>query len=415
MKKTILLLLLPVLLAVWITPASAAKQHISLKTALVRNNDLWVKTDIKETQVTHGEYVRNPQWSYDGNWIAYTKGAEQTEIWLYHAVTGSLHLAGPGHNAQWAPARNELAFQTGETLNLIRASDPDKLEANRVAERVGNYSWLPDGSGFLFSTLSMLSGGRWSDIELYTVKWEKNANKPTTRLFYRIPSQSEQFFAVTTSPFKWSPDGKWIAFLAKPTASLSADGNTLCFLAADARSFVKAGQMLDQFDWFQWAPAGGLFAYIEGTGREAIRNKRLTVVEGLPSLRETSYTPAGFADRGFAWQNDRTVVVARAKEAEWSVEERKRPMPKLLRLDLASGQEKQITSPPAGQGDFYPLFVQDGSKLTWVRTNRKTADAIVADPDGKDAKRWIRQLTPATNYYERWNWSEVIDYADSVR
>lgn len=411
MKKSVFLLCLFAILLVWITPIGALEQDVSLKTAFIRNNDLWTKIGNQEKQVTQGNYIRNPKWSFDGKWLTFTKGKEQNEVWLYHTVNGSIHLAGQGRNAQWAPKQNILAFQTNGFLTVIYADEPDKHKVKLVVEEMGNYSWMPDGSGFLVSTVAkILSDGKWKDIELYKIVLDASSNMPKKQLFCSIPSELEGFFAVMTSPFKWSPDGKWIAFIAKPTASLSADGNTLCFLSSDARSFVKAGQMLDQIEWFDWAPKSGLFAYIEGAGRLATLNKRLTVVKDIPFLQQKSYTPAGYVDNDFAWQDDQTIITSRAKEAEWSSDESQRPMPFLVRVDLTIGQQTQLTSPPAKNGDYLPVFVQNDRKLSWVRTNRNTAEVMLAAPYGKHPKTWIRPLTLGSNFYERWNWSEVIHF-----
>ncbi|CAH8711858.1 hypothetical protein M5W83_05970 [Paenibacillus thiaminolyticus] len=57
---------------------------------------------------------------------------------------------------------------------------------------------------------------------------------------------------------------------------------------------------------------------IEGYGREATGNKRLTVMTGMPSLLQKTYTPSGNADRDLAWLDQDTLVAARAKEAVWT-------------------------------------------------------------------------------------------------
>ena len=65
--------------------------------------------------------------------------------------------------------------------------------------------------------------------------------------------------------------------LAVPTASWSADSNTLCLVRADGSRFEKVDQMLLNTQWFKWAPANNILAYIEGSGRVALENKHLKV------------------------------------------------------------------------------------------------------------------------------------------
>lgn len=415
MKRGLILVLISALLSGWGAPLGSADESADLKAAFIRGNDLWVKAGSKETRVTRGEYIRNPRWSYDGRWVAFTKGEAETEVGYYDTRSGQLRLAGPGRNQQWSPGSNRLAYQTVGHLNLISLERPgnegNEAEPVRITEQVGNFSWLPDGKGLLVSTVAeRLPNDKWSDIKLYKVMPDADQGIPQLQLFYKIPSESEGFFAVMTSPFKWSQDGQWIAFLAVPTASLSADGNTLCFLSSNAGTFVKAGQMLNHPDWFHWAPDNRLFAYIEGSGREATMNKKLTVIEDIPAIREKPYTPAGYVDGDFTWQNRRTIIVSRTPESEWSADESKRPLPYLAKIDLFEGKQFQVTSPPSGFGDFFPVLVKSDSKLAWIRTNRNKAEVMLGGAEGEQPRRWIRHLTPASNYYERWNWSEVIDY-----
>lgn len=397
-------------------PATSRAEHGAERkagAAFIRSDDLWIAIGSDEKQLTRGEYIRSPQWSHDGSWLAFTKGQEQNEVWLYHIATGRMRKAGQGDNAQWSPTRNTLAFQSElphRSLYVIYADDPGSGEAQRIADHVGNYSWQPQGRGLLYSVeASLMPNGKWSDIELYTVTLTPGKDVHR-QLFYTIRSQSQDFFAVTTSIFKWSADGKWIAFIAVPTASMSADGNTLCLLSADARTFVKAGQMLNYEEWFQWAPHGSTLAYIEGTGREATSNKRLTVMTGLPSLLQKSYTPTGYADRDVAWLDNHTLVAARAKEAAWTGNERERPLPSLVLVNLAGGEQPQLTQPPENTGDFFPVLLRKVNRLAWIRTDRSKAEVMLSHPDGRRPVRWIRNLTVPAGYYEHWNWSEVIDF-----
>lgn len=377
--------------------------------AFIRGNDLWIAIGPEEKQLTRGEYIRSPRWSRDGSWLAFSKGKEEKEVWLYHAVTGKMREAGQGHNAQWSPSGNVLAFQSQEDRRTLYVLDADSQQGpRRIADHAGNFSWKPDGSILYSVEARLLPDGKWSDIELYTVRPDKETR---SEFFYTIKSQSQDFFAVTTSRFKWSADGKWIAFLAVPTASMSADGNTLCLLSADAGTFLKAGQMLNYEEWFQWGPQGSRLAYIEGYGREATSNKRLTVLTGPPSFLPKSSTPAGYADRDLAWLDDDILIAARSKEAAWSGEPSERPLPSLVLVNLEGGRQPALTRPPRNAGDFFPVLLKEARSLAWIRTDRSKAHVMLAQPDGRRAGQWIRGLmVPEEGYYDHWSWEEVIDY-----
>ncbi|MBG9735669.1 PD40 domain-containing protein [Paenibacillus alvei] len=409
MKSYIHALFVLLMLFVWAAPSSGWTRIQPYTAAFIRDNDLWITSGTQEKRITTGEYIRNPKWSFDGKWVAFTKGKEQQEVWAYHTVTKSLRRIGEGENVQWSPKYSILAFQTNNTLRIANVDTPATPIITTIADQIGNYAWNPSGNGLLVSTLSkLLPNGKWEDIYLYNMRLEAGSSAPNKELLYRISNQTDDFFAVLTSTFKWSPDGKWIAFIAIPTASLSADDNTLCLLSADGKTFIKIGNMLHNTNWFNWAPKSDKLAYIAGVGREATSNKKLTVVKEPFPLNQRSYTPDGRVDTDFTWRDNHTIIASRATEAQWTSNPDKRPLPELVFIDLDTGVQAKLTAPPTGYGDYYPLFVEDGRKLSWIRTNRSTAEVMLSSPDGKHMHVWIPDLTLGTNYYERWNWSEVF-------
>ncbi|KJB86948.1 hypothetical protein AZ66_15975 [Paenibacillus sp. E194] len=409
MRKCIQAIVVFVLLFVWSTPSSGWPTNSSYTAAFIRNNDLWITSGTQETQITTGEYIRNPKWSHDGMWVAFTKGKEENEVWVYHMTTKSLRRVGKGQNIQWSPKHSIVAFQTDYTLRMANVDTPSTPIVTTIEDNIGNYAWNPSGNGLLVSTLSkLLPTGKWEDILLYRIGLDTETGTPSKELLYRISNQSDDFFAVLTSTFKWSPDRKWIAFIAVPTASLSADSNTLCLLSSDGTTFLKVGTMLHDEEWFNWAPSANRLAYIAGEGREATSNKKLTLLSSLTPLKQQIYTPAGKIDTGFTWRNDRTIVVSRADEALWSSDAEKRPLPRLVKVDFDSGQQAVLSDPSMGFGDYAPVYVEDGRKLAWIRSNRSAADVMLSRPDGENVHAWIPNLTLGTSYFERWNWSKVF-------
>ncbi len=212
-----------------------------VRVAFTRNHDLWIKEGKEEKQLTNGEYVTNPKWSYDARWIAYAKGREENEIWLYDTVHKKhLHpVLSEAANYQWSPHKNVLAFQFGGVLNTIDLRKKEKKFKN-VAFGVGNYSWLPDGKGFLVSSDAHLLPSGWTSVELFKVPVDADINAEKVKYFYTLPNQSDSFFAVSTSKFKWSPDKKWISFLGIPTASWSMDSDTLCVLLVYGKNLKQS-------------------------------------------------------------------------------------------------------------------------------------------------------------------------------
>lgn len=394
--------------------------------AFVRGGELWLKSSgTNERQITKGGRVRAPKWSADGRFIAFAGGEDGTDISVYALDSDrTFPVYSGGTFYEWAPDRNTLAFAIDTILNVAEVGPQGVQPFQNVTGGVGNYSWLPSGKGFLVSSMAELQPDGWSRVELFKVPVDAGMDPAKAKKLFTLPAQSDRFFAVGTSSFKWSPDGKWISFLAVPTASLSADADTLCVLSADGKTFRTVATMIRRNEWQRWAPSQNLLGYIEGEGRFAIQNKRLQVKE-FPVIRRVPYTPKGYADRDFTWENDRFIVVSRSKEAEWSNEPAARPLPALTRVDIGSNETKQLTNPPARNGDFDPVYLPRSGKLTWVRTDREHASAWMADAGaaggtgagaaGGFGKPIIEGLDVAASYYEAFNWEEVIAWYEPGR
>ncbi|QHW34045.1 hypothetical protein GZH47_26810 [Paenibacillus rhizovicinus] len=387
--------------------------------AFVRGGALWVKERGKERQLTpNGGYARNPAWSPDGRWIAYNAGQEQRQIWIVDVGTGKSHLAAPegGSEFQWSPslAKDRLAYLQEQELHSVGAEEGD--ESVDVAGEIGNFSWLPDGSGYLISSAAQLLPDGWTPVRISRIMLATEASDPVQEeQLYVLPKQINDLIVVGTSTFKWSATGAWIAFLATPTASLSADSNTLCVLSLDGKSFLPVTQMARDEQWFQWSrhsSEGDRLAYIDGIGREASSNKRLTVTP-VPALQPKAYTPSGFVDQNFAWYGEDSILVSRAAEGAWSGDPGKRPRPSLVKINLSRATQDMVTISPEGWGDFSPVSLSGGA-IGWVRSDRTVSNVMLAK-SAKHAKKapvWIQGIDLGDNFYEQWNWLPVLRFKE---
>jgi hypothetical protein len=407
LKKFILFIFLFTIL--FLSPAItlASQKQVIHKAAFIRTNDLWIKVGNRENQVTNKEYIRYPKWSPDGTWIAYLKvtKTEETavpndgELWLFNCKINK-HFkikSGVNKNFQWASRDNKVSFLIRKDLYSLNLEPGIPFLAAKVADNIENFSWLPDDSGFL--TSSKKSKQLHSDILLskITLKTHKQVIKPIST----IPVRDNEFF-ISTSQFKWSYDQKWISFLLIPTASLSADANTLCLLSQDGQVIRRAGEMLNDEKWFKWAPSERSLGYVKGVGREANLNKQTEIIL-VPSMSKMVFTPEGYVDRDISWKNNQIIYIARAKEdphADFS----KRPLPCIYKVNLSAGQQTQVTFPSEKEADFVPQSI--GNKLLWIRTNKLTASIFVLED--KTERKWIKNITMASSYYDRWNWEEVF-------
>ena len=388
MKKAIasvIALLFIFLSSITITKA----ENSGVKIAFIRHHDLWIKVDGKEKQLTKGEYITGPKWSYDGEWLAYVKGEKQNTLELYRLKDGK--KVTPFHsevsNYQWSPTENIIAFIFTGTLHTFKV-EKKNADFENVSAGVGDYAWYPDGKELLVSSEAHLLPTGWTGAQLYGVQKDAHMNPHKMKHLYALPNEHDDFLALVASGFQWSPDQKWISFLAVPTASWSADSNTLCLVRADGSRFEKVDQMLLNTQWFKWAPANNILAYIEGSGRVALENKHLKVKE-LPALQQNTFTPKGYVDWDFTWKNDNVIIVSRAKEAGIETPPEKRPLPSLYEIDSTSDEQHRITKPPHRQGDYHPLFMNKSNQLIWIRSDRKKRGVLACPKEGKHEMKGI--------------------------
>jgi Tol biopolymer transport system component len=406
MKKYVFLIILFTLISPIFIQAAKGNES---KIAFLRDQDLWVKVGAKEERVTSGEMVRNPVWSYKGEWLAYTRN--EHELWVYNLKSDTHSLVEKkASNYQWSPSSNTIAFQVDSNIHIVSA-EKEKVIPN-IVPQISNYSWLPDGNGFIVSTQAKLSPQGWGSVEVYKVSLTADFGEKHTELLRILPAEhkKEEFFAISTTNFKFSPDGKWMSFLAVPTASWSMDSNTLCVLSLDGKVFQMLNQMVLHPEWFQWSPSENNLAYIEGEGRMAIQNKQLEIKE-LPALK-LDWTPEGYVDWDFTWNSNEEITISRAKETEWSNDPTQRPLPHLVRIHLKNNIQEIITAPGGKVGDFAPFYNRSDQKLYWIRANREHAEVWKANEDGTDAKKWIDRVDLAPVYYDVWSWNQVVSYHD---
>jgi hypothetical protein len=372
------------------------------KAAFIRDGKLWVKAGAEERMLSSYDGAANPLWSSDGQWLAYTVEASERQLRIAHLESGREELLSEDAAIyRWANHRPELAYTTsGGQLNRIPLDKPF-TKPSAILEGVGQFTWLPNDEGLLVgSRVTRSEEGIWTPLMLSKVTVLSDAT-PTVQPFFQLPEESEHMLIVGLTEPRWSKDGKWIAFIATPTASWSMDSNWVCVLSASGDRFRILGQMLARSDWYQWAPKQSDLGYIEGEGRFEVSNKHMTVEE-MFSAPGRSYTPRGLMDIGFTWINDKHIVVSRSPELGWEEGPVPQAEPALYRIHLVNRKQERITAPPEGSGDFYPRYIDNDKRLSWVRKDTASgrSDVWLAKDDGEGAERLIRNIEGAPVWYE---------------
>ncbi|UCZ51928.1 hypothetical protein LGQ02_13820 [Bacillus shivajii] len=407
--------ILTVLILLFFVPAPISAAEPTIKAGFIRDGDLWILLNDQEEQVTKtGQVISQPKWSHDGEWLLYQEKAsaefkekgEQTEIWAYHIKTkDKKKIFYDGHSPRWAPNKNIIAFTANGSLNI---SNLDQFF--NVAAGVSTYTWLPDGSGFLLSSRGVLRPDGWTSAMLFTKNIADDLEDidilSNVDQFFTLPKEvgmnDNKVIAVNAGDFAFSPHSKWISFIVSPTASWAMDSNMLCVISSDGKEFNVLDEVVREVGEPKWAPSTDTIAFIAGGGRIVFgfKNKDLKVRE-LPA--SGSYTPTNYADLDFDWVTNHSIVTSRVKESEWSNDFSKHPLPALYSINIETNEQRQITHPPSGLGDYKPQYVDVIDKLVWLRRTSLVDDAGTlwrANADGSNAKEWLQNVESIT-FYEK--------------
>ncbi|MFV8829168.1 TolB family protein [Alkalihalobacterium sp. APHAB7] len=394
------------------TSIHAEMDSTELKAAFVRDGYLWTNINQKEEKITaeRATYTSSPSWSFDGSKLLYQKKGEngsQNEIWVYDTHTNQhTKIFYDGSDAKWSPVENIIAFRSQSVLNIS-----DLKTFYNIALGICDYEWQPDGKGFIASSRAVLRPTGWTNPILYNISIEegyqniKNLTANAKELFI-IPTELKKgdvsVNSIHATDFSYSPDQKWISFIVSPTASMAMDSNMLCVLSNDGKSLEVIDEIILHLDNPKWAVKKNRLGFIAGGGRIVFgfKDKDLKVKE-LPSSTTASLTPPNYAELGFTWVDDHSLIVSRVKESEWSNESQKRPKPALYHLDISGHGQKKITAPPEGYGDYDPTSFPSIEKITWIRKTDLTdnsGDLWIADRYGRNAQMWIENVESYSLY-----------------
>ncbi|WP_313800879.1 translocation protein TolB [Cytobacillus sp.] len=384
-----------------------ASAETTLTAAFIRDHQLWIKKGEEEIQITKNRYVYSPKWSYDGRFIAYIDGDEQgkkSELFIYDTKKKESYrpyIRLETSDFKWSPIKNQLAYTDQGLLNVTKMKNGRPHGFKNVSLGVMGFEWFPNGREFIVSSQSSLRPIGWGPIPLYKIPVHANMQKDKMQPFYTIQTNEKDLFAIYADYFKWSHDGKWLSFLAIPTASWSMDSNTLCIISNQGEKFQAVGKMLGYVDWMKWAPSVNQLAYISGEGRFFVENKKTAIADMPTSFQQKKYTPKGFVDLGLEWLSRDKVIVARAIEnKEWE----KGPVPIMLTalysVNIRTNDQKQISFPKNNEMDNEPQVI--GSFLTWFRKNENNYHGDVWVKNGLSGQehKWLKKVDYAPIFFK---------------
>ncbi|WP_078544891.1 eIF2A family protein [Litchfieldia alkalitelluris] len=388
--------------------SSVANAEVPLTAAFVRDHQLWIKNGDEEIQVTKGQYVYSPKWSYDGRFIAYIDGdelGEKSNLFIYDTKKKENYqpyIIVETSDFKWSPVKNQLAYTSVGVLNVTKMKNNRPQGFENVSLGVSGFEWFPNGKEFIVSSQANLLPTGWGPIPLYRIPIGANLNPAKMKPFYTIKTKEPDLFAIYADDFKWSYEGEWVSFMAVPTASWSMDSNTLCVLSQEGEQFQVIGKMLGYRDWMKWAPSSNQLAYISGEGRFFVDNKSLAIQDVPATARQKEYTPEGFVDLDLEWFSEDMMIVARSKEnKEWD----EGPVPTmytaLYGVNLITKEQNQISFPKKNELDVNPEVV--GSYISWFRKTGEEMKGDVWLKDGLDGQEhiWLKNVGSPPVFYKQ--------------
>jgi dipeptidyl aminopeptidase/acylaminoacyl peptidase len=234
--------------------------------------------------------IASPALSHDGTRVAVVVShvnmkddRQDTQLVLIDVKTGArqpLTFGRPGvANPLWSPHDGRLAFlakaQTGKgkakkgQLFVLSMTGGEARKITDAPEGVEQFAWSPDGASIAYATpdppdekalaqkedsFEMGDNGLFTSAaprpeHLWIVKADGSGNRRLTSGTWSLPESAPN--VEGPPPLSWSPDGQWIAFPRRATASIGdADESAIWQVNASSGQLRK----LTMHDKFEEAP-----------------------------------------------------------------------------------------------------------------------------------------------------------------
>jgi dipeptidyl aminopeptidase/acylaminoacyl peptidase len=366
-------------------------------------------------------FVRDPELSPDGKWVAYVvstadleKDKRNSDLWMV-SWDGSQQVqltSSPDNESspKWSPDGRYLAFlssrgdeddkKKGAQVWLLNRAGGEALKLTDIKGGVSDYAWSPDGKRLVLAVDDFDPNDEPEKKE----GWKRKTAPPIVITRYHFKEDAggylgaqrthlgvfdvdkKIFVTLTTGAFDeeepaWSPDGTQIAFVSNrsPDPDRTTDTNVYVMDA-------KAGATPRQLTTWNgtdggrptWSPDGKFIAYLQGDEQRyyAYSQEKLAIVPA-----------AGGEARVLTTALDRSV-----RSPEWT------PDGKSLLVIVEDDRTDYVGKVPAEGGAVVPLttgrrvvagYSQAGSSIAVTSTTSKEPDEVFALDQGGG----LRQLS----------------------
>jgi TolB protein len=249
------------------TEPSVAIAAIPGRIAFGHKGDIWMSEDGSTSPVTQGgRYWGHPDWAPDGSAMAIVGwGPNSSDIFVLSGDRSELRQLTRGQSSrlqanewtfhpQWSPDGQSIAYLSDRTsqytmLWIMSSSGTNQRQLTRPRGALDTYdrfAWSPDGSQI---AITGFASGR---SQIYLV----SLSRPD------VPR------AITSEPGgafdpAWSPDGRYLAFAAR-------EGRRVAIRVVDIEAGDPPSTLVnaDMARSPRWAPWGGAIAYIGLAGSD---------------------------------------------------------------------------------------------------------------------------------------------------
>ena len=379
--------------------------------------NIWIAEapSFKGRQLTHydkddGQEITEPEFSPDGNWIAFVYGGPPNsdkdvpnptsdpsgatqEVRIANVRTGAVIKAGEGTSPMFSPGSDRVIFEHEGHLwwvplpSAVAAKSATLTKANASPKKIfeirGSVSspkWSPDGSRLAFVS----SRGDHSFIGIY--------NPKAGDIRFLEPSVDRDI-----EP-RWSADGKRIAYirLFNISDAPSADRERLLPWAirvinvdgGKGKEIWRSGNTwMDSYsrlplgeNILQWAAGDRIVFVSEKDGWAHLYS--IPAVGGA----ETALTPGNYEVENVTWSPDRSYVIVACNNGD--IDHRH-----LWKVDTAAGKPEQLTS---GQSiEMFPVLLDGGKQIAFMQaTANRPLLPYIASSSVKGTKPLAPQALP---------------------
>jgi dipeptidyl aminopeptidase/acylaminoacyl peptidase len=357
------------------------------------DRELWLsKNADKPIQLTNNLKGNStgPKWSPDGKWIAFlSKRGEKTQIQAIRLAGGeSFQVTQTENNIddfEWSPDGRKIAFLQSEDKSEEQKKRKEKLGGFEIEDGEYNLNqiWLAD---FKPSQLSYMPRPDQLKDTVYTKELEA-----------RLIMDSVTF---SVNSFKWSPDGKKIAFEHQPDPLINSFFKAdISIYDIESKTYKVLVNNLSYDGLVDWSPDGDAILYksnLNDSTSNYYLNDKLFRINTDGSQNKQLAADFDENINGLKWTKNGIFGIAWQKT--------QRPV---LRIDPENGKAKILAI--SSERIWNYSFSKDGDKMAYAASNDNDITEIYhSDYPTKDS----RKITESTLQLNNWSVakSEVISW-----